>query len=332
MSFVHLNVHDSHSLLAGIGTPEEYVALAKRMGHPALAITNTGNLFNAYMFWKACKGEGIKPILGIDFFMAEKDKMEVRDSNRQYHLVVLAKNQEGWNNLVRLSTMAYFEGRYYQPRIDTETLIRNGSGLIVIGGGPSSRFATLSSNGDEAAALDDARRLRDAFKDDFYLEVMPHNTYYQTELNKFIYQISKMDDFKIVVTNGCRYPTQDKAQYYEYLYLIRTNKRVRDPQRFTSQIPMNMYYKSREELKAEFEAYGQFPVIVDSWLDRALAIADKVEPIAFTDDFKLPVFKENEVDIEVPQGSALGIGDDADAPGIEEDELELILELDHDHE
>jgi len=304
MSFVHLHVHDNHSMLEGMGEVSEYVNLAKAHGHPALAMTNCGNLFNAHMFWKECKAAGIKPLLGIEFYMAESDNMKSKDSKNQHRVVALAKNQAGWNSLIQLSTLAYMEGRYYKPRIDTATLFKFHEGLIILSGNLEGQIGMRWRKGDESGALNLARQYKSVFGSDFYLEVIPVDSYQQTELNQFLFSISSIDGFQIVVANDVRFPTPNKAEFYEFLPLIDSGGRrgISEP------LPTKRYYRSRDDMRESLLAQGFPEAITDAWLDKTVEIANSIEPIMFSDTFKLPVFEESDADIEVPKGSALGIG------------------------
>ena len=165
MSFVHLHVHDRYSPLEGIGEPKEWAAMAKANGHPALAITNTGNLFNAYYFYKECNAAGVKPIFGEEFYMVPSDDMRT-DKSKQgqlYRVVVLAMNQVGWKTLVKLSSAAFVEGHHYVPRIDRATLEGHKEGLLVMAPGLRSDIGNLWLAGDEKQALRLAQWYREAF-------------------------------------------------------------------------------------------------------------------------------------------------------------------------
>ena len=133
MSFVHLHNHSDFSLLDGAAVVESMVARAKDLGMPGLALTDHGNLFGALKFWKACKTAGINPIVGSEFYMAgatRRDKTGTEGGNKYYHLVLLARNEEGYRNLVKLTSRSYTEGFYYKPRIDEELLREYSEGLI----------------------------------------------------------------------------------------------------------------------------------------------------------------------------------------------------------
>jgi DNA polymerase-3 subunit alpha len=306
MPMVHLHVHDNYSPLEGMGEPKDYVAMAKVYGQKALAITNTGNLFNAYTFLKECKSGGIKPILGIEFYMAESDDMKLKDSPNQQRLVALAKNQAGWNNLMKLSTISFMEGRYYKPRIDSKTLFANKEGLIILSAGLSGQIGTAWGKGDERRALEIARSYKKEFGDDFYLEIIPVDSNDQAELNAFLFSISKSDGFQITVGNDCRFPTQDKAEFYAYLDQIRAVGRGG----YRPNLPTERYFKGEEEMLTALVNQGFHPALAGAWVNRTAEIADSIEPVKFSDAFKIPVFFESNVQIAVMMGSALGIGDE----------------------
>ena len=299
---VHLHVHDSHSMLGGLGKVKDYVGAAVAMGHKALALTNTGNLFASHKFQEACRKAKIKAIHGIEFYMSESDDMHRQDSSRQYRLLVLAKNQIGWENLMKLSTLSYYEGNYYVPRIDNSALFSRSEGLIVISGGLDSAMASLWRKGEESAALELARKYRDVFGEDFYLETLPYEMFTQSDFNRFLAGLSKLDGFKIVATNGIRFPSYDLSEYYYYLMLMAVKGSVNNSSR-VKEFSKRMYYVSRKNMFDWFVKQEFDEAIVNGWLDRTLEIALKVNPLEFKADFKLPKFEVSDVDVLVPPGS-----------------------------
>lgn len=312
MSFVHLRNHTVYSLLEGMGQPKDYIDLAKKFDQPAIAITDSGNLFASYIFWKECMAQKIKPILGIEFFVSESDNMEAQDSNKQLRITVLAKNQIGWLNMMRLSTLSYKKGRYYKPRIDTKHLFQYADGLIVLSAGLNGIFGSLFKIGNEMGALSLLKKFREVFKDDFYLEVSPFSFYEQVEMNKFYLNISKVDGFQIVATNNCRYPLAQSGQFFEYLLLIKDKITINDGRH--KEIPSEYYFKTRHEMFDSFKDQGFNDILINSWLDRTIAIAEKIENLEFKIDFKLPKFSSNHIEVVVPSGGLAsgftGVDDD----------------------
>ena len=171
--FVHLHVHSDYSLLDGIAKVNKLVNKAKSCGQTALALTDHGTLAGAIEFWKACVANEIKPILGCELYLA---RGSMRERKRGYnHLTVLAKNMTGWKNLSRISSLANLEGFYYRPRVDWETLCENSEGLIVLSGCLKGPVPVLLQQEKYNDAMEEAKRFREVFKDDFYLELQPNS-------------------------------------------------------------------------------------------------------------------------------------------------------------
>ena len=172
--FVHLHVHTQYSLLDGAARIKDLVARAKELEMSALAITDHGAMYGVVDFYKECRKEGIKPILGMEAYVAPHS-MEDREGMREYaHLILLAKNDKGYHNLMKLSSLAFTKGFYYKPRIDYDLLEQYSNGLICLSACIAGSIPTLLLNDryDEARAL--AERLKRVFKDDFYIELQNH--------------------------------------------------------------------------------------------------------------------------------------------------------------
>jgi DNA polymerase-3 subunit alpha len=305
--------------LEGIGKPSEYVELAKQENQPALAVTNTGSLFSVYEFYNACKEGGVKPIIGQEFYVAENDNRVTDKSRKQQRLVVLAKNQQGWKNLMKLSTLAYLTGRFVVPRIDSQLLSENSEGLIVLSGGLKGILGTYWQNGEEKMAQIVARRYQDIMGDDFYLEVLPQPHMEQGDFNKFLCDLSYLDGFKLVAANDCRYPRAEQSAFYDYLIMIKNRLRKSDMQ--NRKESYESYFKTEAEMLQGFVNQGFDQTLAQSWLDMTLEVSDKIEEIVFEKSFKLPAFKEEQIEIEetVTVGSGLEEG--------EEYQFELMGEL-----
>jgi DNA polymerase-3 subunit alpha len=322
LSLVHLHVHDRYSPLEGIGKPSDYVELAKEQGHPALAITNLGNLFSVYPFYTSCKEHGVKPILGQEFYLAENDNRLTDKSRKQRRLVVLAKNQEGWKNLVKLSTIGYLEGRFVVPRIDSQSLANYSAGLIVLSGGLKGILGTYWQNGEERTAQVVARQYREIFGDDFYLETLPQPLTEQADFNRFIFDLAQMDGFKVVAANDCRYPRADQAALYDYLIMIKNRMKKSDMQNRSESF--ESYFKTEEEMLVGFINQGFDARIVQLWLDTTVEVASKVDEITFEKSFKLPAFREESVEVEDTVTVTAGaVADDED----DDFQFELMGEL-----
>ena len=169
--FTHLHLHTEYSLLDGLGKIKEYVSRAKALGMTSLAITDHGTASGLVSFYSECKKQGIKPVLGCEFYEAPHGRTEQDNSDRYNHLVILVKNETGYKNLCRLVSRSNTEGFYYKPRIDKELLSEFHDGLICLSGCVSGRIAKDILDGNLEMAKNDALWYRSVFGDDFYLEM-----------------------------------------------------------------------------------------------------------------------------------------------------------------
>src|SRR3990167_7090209 len=209
--FVHLHVHSEFSLLDGLSKITKLVAEVKQLGMKHLAITDHGGLYGAIKFYKECKAEGINPIIGCEIYIAKRsltDK-EAGVDNENFHLTLLATNFEGYQNLMRLVTMAHLEGFYYRPRLDKQTLSKYSDGLIALSGCNSSELSKAFIAGDFNKANEIAREYKKIFgKNNFYLEVQRH-LYKQFaaahQENSEIYaQLNRMANEEVQVVEGAK--------------------------------------------------------------------------------------------------------------------------------
>ena len=194
MSFVHLHSHTHYSLLDGAGRVQDMVKRAAELKMEALAITDHGNLFGAIEFYQSCKKNNIKPIIGCEAYIAPaaRDYRQRMEGERNsYHLVLLAKNQKGFKNLIKLSSIAYLEGMYYKPRIDFEVLKKYSEGLIVTSACMSGQIATKLRNGQKEAAISIAEKYIDLFGDDFYFEIQDHHIPEEQHVYPLVYDLAK---------------------------------------------------------------------------------------------------------------------------------------------
>ncbi|MCL6611368.1 MAG: DNA polymerase III subunit alpha [Peptococcaceae bacterium] len=250
MSFVHLHVHTEYSLLDGAARIKQAVKSAARLGMPALAITDHGVMFGVVDFYKACKKEGIKPILGCEVYVAPRTMADraPRVDDNLYHLVLLAENDEGYRNLLKLVSMGYTDGFYYKPRVDRQVLAAHSKGLIALSGCIAGEVAAKILAGQPAEALKAAVDHRDIFGEkNFYLELQDHGFEEQATVNRELVRISRETGIPLVVTNDVHYVEKDHAEMQDILLCIQTGKTVDDPNRmrFLSQ---ELYLKSRDEI------------------------------------------------------------------------------------
>jgi DNA polymerase-3 subunit alpha len=226
-NFVHLHNHSHYSLLDGLSKIEEMVETAKKEGMGALAITDHGNMYGAIDFYKTCKGAGIKPIIGVEAYLAARsrhDKEPGVDSKR-YHLTLLSKNEAGYKNLIKLVTLSNLEGFYYKPRIDKEILRKFKDGLICLSGCPAGELSRSLAAKDIDKAREIVREYLDIFgKENYFLELMHHpDVENSREIREGIIELSREFDLPIVATQDSHYLHQEDKEAHETLLAINTN-------------------------------------------------------------------------------------------------------------
>ena len=230
MNYVGLHVHTHYSLMDGVATPQEYVDRAVKLGMPALAITDHGTLSGHREMYRAAKAAGIKPILGIEGYIAA-DRFDHRDKAERTlpldliynHIVILAKNQQGLENLNKLNEIAWTEGFYKKPRIDFEVLEKYKDGLIVLSACLSGLIAKAIEVGEFAVAKQHISWFKKTFKDDFYIEVMPHNP---ADINLALFQLADEYEVKIVVTPDCHHSDVDQKVIQEMMLILNTHAKL----------------------------------------------------------------------------------------------------------
>ncbi|MBI1952564.1 MAG: DNA polymerase III subunit alpha [Candidatus Omnitrophica bacterium] len=258
--FVHLHVHSQYSLLDGACRLDELAEAAKRHRMPALAITDHGNLFGAIEFYEACLKAGVKPIIGVESYIAPGSRLtkEAKGiSEASYHLILLAKNEVGYRNLLKLVSAAYTEGFYYRPRIDKELLARHSQGLIGLSSCLQGEVSHWMNRGDPAKAMKAADELSVLFpKGDFYLEIQDHGIADQRKIIPGMLDLAKKLDLPVVATNDLHYLEKSQARAHEALLCIQTQTTLDDPQRFRFDTD-EFYFKSPEEMQALFAEVPQ---------------------------------------------------------------------------
>lgn len=301
--FVHLHNHTEYSLLDGACKVDQLVKLASSMGMPAVAITDHGNMFGAIHFYKAAISENIKPIIGQEFYVApnsrfDKKKEIDKNGNRKplnHHLILLAKDNEGYKNLLKLSSLAYIEGFYYKPRIDKELLSKYSKGLI----GMSACLAgEIPYNIRRKDKTDEEKEkilkkvigdYIDIFgRENFFFELMDHDISDEKLVNKKLIELSKVYGIELVVTNDNHYLHKGDHVYHDILLAIQTGKSLKDTDRFkfTSD---KLYFRSYEEMKAVFPDVPQA-------FQNTLKIMEMCNVNLTFGEYKLPKFK-------IPEGT-----------------------------
>ena len=230
-NFVHLHVHSQYSLLDGACRIKELVCAAKEMGQSAIAITDHGNMFGVIDFYKAAKKEGIKPIIGCEIYVAERTRfLKVHEyDSENYHLVLLAKNEVGYKNLINIVSNAYVEGFYNRPRADEELLEKHSEGIIALSACLAGKVAKNITKGDFEGALKQAKRYNEIFGEgNFYLELQDHGIPEQAIVNKQLLEISKLTGIGLVATNDAHYIKKADHVAHNVLMCIQMNKTVED--------------------------------------------------------------------------------------------------------
>ena len=231
--FVHLHNHSEYSLLDGFSRMGDMVNRAQELGQPAIALTDHGNLHGAIEFYQSAKKVGVKPIIGVEAYVADGSLSERNPAKRSpFHMTLLAQNKAGYQNLLKLVTASHLEGFYYYARMDREILERYSEGLIVLSGCPSGELARSIKTGDLDAAHETLEWYGNVFQDRYYLELMMHeHVPGQAEINDAIIQLSSQTGLPMVVTNDSHYVRRDDHVAQDILTCIQTNSNVKDPKR-----------------------------------------------------------------------------------------------------
>ncbi len=257
--FVHLHLHTQYSLLDGANQLTPLFQQVKEYGMPAVAMTDHGNLFGAIDFYQKANAHGIKPIIGCEAYMApgsRRQKAGHLAHNDYYHLILLATNQIGYHNLIKLSSKAYLEGFYYKPRMDKELLQEHHEGLIALSGCLSGEVPQLIGQQDMKEAMRVADEYRSIFgKDHYYLEVQANGLDQQLIANRGLIEMHHNMGIPLVGTNDCHYLTKRDARPHEIMLCLQTGKTLKDPNRMKFDTDQ-LYVKSTEEMVAEF---AEFP-------------------------------------------------------------------------
>src|SRR5438270_3446314 len=264
MSFVHLHLHTEYSLLDGASRPE---ALAKRiaqLGMPACAITDHGNMFGAVEFYNAMKSNGVKPIIGCEMYVAygsRFDKTSVEDqqadAGSNNHLIVLAANDTGYKNLVKLVSAGYTEGFYYKPRNDKELLREHREGLIVLSACLKGEVSQNLAGGNYTKAKDVALQYKEILgAENFFLEIQDHGIPDQQKIVPMMARLGEEAGLELVATNDSHYLSKDDAFAHEVLLCIGTGKTLGDEKRMKFYSD-DFYVKGADEMQRIFRAHPQ---------------------------------------------------------------------------
>lgn len=295
MSFVHLHVHTEYSLLDGACRIKGLAKRVRELGQSAVAITDHGVMYGVIDFYRACKAEGVKPIIGCEVYVAARTRF---DRTHEYdaesrHLVLLCKNEIGYRNLSYMVSKAFTEGFYIKPRIDMELLRNHSEGLIALSACLAGEIPRRILNGDYAGAKAHALEMRDIFgSDNYYLEIQDQNLPEDAQVNAGIIRLHQETGIPLVATNDAHYLTREDARLQDVLMCIQMGKTVDDPDRMKFETD-EFYIKSEEEMR---NLFPQWPEAVENTEKIAEACnLDFVFGEHHLPEFKLP---EGEVDSE----------------------------------
>ncbi len=284
MTFVHLHCHSEYSLLDGANRIDDLIAKALEFEQPALAITDHGNLHAAWEFQEKARKAGVKPIIGMEAYVAHGDRRQrgrpLSGGRPYYHLVLLARDIEGYRNLVKLSSLAYTEGFYAKPRVDREILEQYNAGIIVSSACMAGEIAThlLADRFDEAKAT--AEWYADVFRDRYYLEVQAHDAGEQQKLNAEVFRLAEATGLPVVATNDSHFLRAEDHEAHDVLLCIGLKKDRLDNDRM--RYDNGLYFKSAPEILQRFQKRPDV-------LENTLKVADEVS-VSFDKKYHLPAF------------------------------------------
>ena len=267
--FVHLHVHSEFSLLDGANRIKDIPVRAKELGMKSIAITDHGVMYGVIDFYKACKNEGIKPIIGCEVYVAPRSRFDKEGQiDKEYsHLILLAKDNQGYKNLSKLVSIGFVDGYYYKPRIDLEVLEKYHEGLIALSACLAGSVNQAILAGNMEKAISTAKWFKDVFKEDYYLELQNNGIREQVLANQKLVEISKKLDIPLVATNDAHYLKKGDAYNHEVLLCIQTGKKITDEDRMRFDTD-ELYIKSPEEMA---DYFSNIPEAIEN----TVKIADK---------------------------------------------------------
>ncbi len=284
--FVHLHLHTEYSLLDGMCRISSVTQTAHRYGMKALAITDHGTMGGVLKFYEESLQNGIKPIIGIEMYIAPESRFDQKYNSKKdafHHITLLARNNKGYQNLLKLSTLSYTEGFYYKPRIDKEILARYSDGLIIMSGCLKGEVNKHLLNGDVDKAEETIGLYQEiAGRDNFYLEIMDNKLSDQDRVNKMLVELSGKTGADLVATNDCHYMKKEDAFAHEVLLCVQTLSHIEDKDRMRFQTD-EFYFKSPDEM---YEVFKEIPEA----LKNTLEISERCNVKIGIGENHLPVF------------------------------------------
>lgn len=294
MAFTHLHVHTEYSLLDGASRIDGLVKAAKRKGFDSLAITDHGVMYGVVDFYRACKKEGVKPVIGCEVYVAPKSRFDKTSTfTRYYHMILLCENQTGYQNLIKLVSLGFTEGFYGKPRVDDELLEQYHEGLICLSACLAGEIPQLLLNRDYQGAKERAEYYRDLFgADNYFIELQDHNIPDQKRIIPDLVRVAEETGVGLVATNDSHYTEREDSQTHSILLCIQTNSTVNDNNKMEFRTD-EFYLKTEDEMRERFAAYPQA-------LDNTHRIAERCNVTFTFGERKLPRFdvpnNENHLD------------------------------------
>lgn len=287
-NFVHLHLHSEYSLLDGVGKIDEYLKRAKELGMSSVAITDHGNMFGAIEFYKKALKFGIKPIIGIEAYISEFEYNKKEGKN--YHLILLAKNEEGYKNIVKISSEGYLNGFYYRPRVDKAILKKYSKGVIALSACMQGEISQAILNEKTEKEIDEVvSSYIDIFgKENFYIELQGNGIEEQKEVNRKLYNVAKRNELKYVVTNDTHYVYEGDHVLQDLVICIQTGNKISNENRMKIETE-ELFFKSREQ-------------IIDSVGEEYIEGVDETENIAKRCNLELEFGKLKFPKYELPAG------------------------------
>ena len=248
--YAHLHTHSEYSLLDGMSAIPDLVARAKALGQDALAITDHGALYGALKFYEEARAQGVNPIIGLEAYVAPGSRHDRNPQERTpYHLTLLAENETGWRNLLRLSSTSHLEGFYYKPRIDRELLAQHHEGLLALSACPSGEVLTALQEGREEAARETLGWYRDLFRGRYWVELQEHGQEQFSRYTPRLVELARELDLPLALTNDSHYTAPEQERPHDVLLCIGTNATVHETNRMKLE-GGSFYLKSEEEMRA----------------------------------------------------------------------------------
>jgi len=285
MSFIHLHVHSHYSILDGAIKIDDLISRVKELDMDAVALTDHGNMFGAFEFYQTAVSRNIKPIIGMEGYFSVEGRKE---KSKNYHITLWAKNEEGYKNLMKLSSLAYIEGFYKKPRMDKELLLKYKKGIIIGSGCRSGIIPGHIEEGKTEEARKYTEYFKKEFEDDFYMEIMRVGIQKENEINEILISMAREFDVPLLATNDVHYLGKEDSKKHNILLALQTKKTISEENKLS--LPTDQFYlRSTEEME---ELFKDLPEAIRNTEE----IKEKCIPVPFeTDRTLLP-------SIEIPKG------------------------------